>query len=146
MAEMYAVSKEQLTDIADAIRLKRDITTPLKVEDMPLEIGLIESGGRKLVHESSFELNDDFTKVAQTDVYVGRDASMFQEILENPNSLFVISFVVSGGDVIFEENSETFCIRYRDGLLRGGSHLMFFFGWNLHITRMDRNLGWNIRC
>lgn len=46
MAEkLYTVKESDLVNIADAIRLKRDTTTPIKVEDMPLEIGLIEGGG-----------------------------------------------------------------------------------------------------
>lgn len=36
---------DKLTDIADAIRLKRDITTPLSLEDMALQVSLIEGGG-----------------------------------------------------------------------------------------------------
>lgn len=44
MAELTAVPTQLLTDIADKIREKRDITTPIKVEDMPMQIGLIEGG------------------------------------------------------------------------------------------------------
>lgn len=59
MAEMYAVKKEQLTDIADAIRLKRDITDSLSVDDMPLQIGLIDGGGEggilKKIGDFTFE-------------------------------------------------------------------------------------------
>ncbi len=36
---------EKLTDIADAIRLKRDIVTPLSLEDMALQVSLIDGGG-----------------------------------------------------------------------------------------------------
>lgn len=41
----YFIEGETLTDIADAIRLKRDIVTEINPEDMPMEIGLIASGG-----------------------------------------------------------------------------------------------------
>lgn len=44
MSEMYAVPAEKLEDIAAAIRRKRDITTPLTVDEMPLQIGLIDGG------------------------------------------------------------------------------------------------------
>ena len=56
MSEMYAVPAEKLEDIADAIRQKRDITTPLTVDDMPLQISLIESGG-----DGMWEKIGDFT-------------------------------------------------------------------------------------
>lgn len=36
---------DKLTDIADAIRLKRDIVTPLSLEDMALQVSLIDGGG-----------------------------------------------------------------------------------------------------
>lgn len=45
MADMYAVTEEQLGNIANAIRLKRDTTVPMTVDDMPLEISLIDGGG-----------------------------------------------------------------------------------------------------
>jgi len=41
----YGVTDTQLTAIADAIRLKRDIVTEMTVDDMPLQIGLIDGGG-----------------------------------------------------------------------------------------------------
>lgn len=45
MAKLYAVSEEELQAIGNAIRTKRDITTPIEVENMPLEISLIDGGG-----------------------------------------------------------------------------------------------------
>lgn len=45
MAEMYAVKKDDLTAIADAIRTKRDITGEIEIPDMAMQIGLIEGGG-----------------------------------------------------------------------------------------------------
>lgn len=45
MAEkLIAVPEQKLTDIADAIRLKRDLAEPIPVEDMAMQIGLIEGG------------------------------------------------------------------------------------------------------
>lgn len=66
MAEMYAVSKEQLTDIADAIRLKRDITDEMTVDDMPMEIGLIDGAE---IEKISFEFEieeDNFSSSAKS--------------------------------------------------------------------------------
>lgn len=46
MAEkLIAVPESLLTDIADAIRLKRDITDMIPVSDMPMQVELIEGGG-----------------------------------------------------------------------------------------------------
>lgn len=42
--DMTAVPTQWLTDIGDAIREKRDIATTIPVPDMPLQIGLIDSG------------------------------------------------------------------------------------------------------
>lgn len=41
----YFIEDTTLTDIADAIRLKRDIVTEINPENMPLEISLIDGGG-----------------------------------------------------------------------------------------------------
>lgn len=41
----YAVDGDKLTAIADAIRLKRDLTTDMTLDEMPLQIGLIGGGG-----------------------------------------------------------------------------------------------------
>lgn len=41
----YAVDGDKLTAIADAIRLKRDITTDMTLDEMPLQINLIDGGG-----------------------------------------------------------------------------------------------------
>lgn len=41
----YFIEGTTLTDIADAIRLKRDIVDEINPEDMPLEISLIDGGG-----------------------------------------------------------------------------------------------------
>lgn len=41
----YFIEDETLHAIADAIRLKRDTVEQINPEDMPMEIGLIESGG-----------------------------------------------------------------------------------------------------
>lgn len=41
----YGVTDTQLTAIANAIRLKRDIITEMEVDDMPLQISLIDTGG-----------------------------------------------------------------------------------------------------
>ena len=45
MADLTAVPTQLLTDIADAIRTKRDITEPIKAQDMAMQIGLIGGGG-----------------------------------------------------------------------------------------------------
>lgn len=42
---MYAVPKEKLDAIVDAINLKRDRVGGMEIDDMPLEIGLIEGSG-----------------------------------------------------------------------------------------------------
>ena len=55
----YAVTDTQLTNIADAIRLKRDTAEEFSVDDMPLAISLIEGGG------GGFELKA--TKAPNTD-------------------------------------------------------------------------------
>lgn len=54
---LYAVPGQKLIDIADQIRLKRDIATLLTVDEMPLQIGLIESGGSDgySIHEVEFD-------------------------------------------------------------------------------------------
>ena len=44
MADMYAVKKETLDNIANAIRTKRDITDGISVDDMAMQIGLISGG------------------------------------------------------------------------------------------------------
>jgi len=41
----YAVPEENLTAIADAIRLKSGSAAPITIEDMPLAISLIDGGG-----------------------------------------------------------------------------------------------------
>lgn len=41
----YAVSGEELHGIAEAIRLKRDITDGIPVADMAMQVGLISGGG-----------------------------------------------------------------------------------------------------
>ncbi len=45
MSDKYIIEGDTLADIADAIRLKRDMATEINPEDMALQIGLIESGG-----------------------------------------------------------------------------------------------------
>lgn len=45
MSQLYTIPDETLTEIADAIRLKRDIADEIAPEDMPLEISLIDGGG-----------------------------------------------------------------------------------------------------
>lgn len=41
----YFIEGDTLTDIADAIRLKRDIATEIATEDMALQVSLIDGGG-----------------------------------------------------------------------------------------------------
>lgn len=41
----YFIEGDTLTDIADAIRLKRDIVTEMTPEDMALQVSLIDGGG-----------------------------------------------------------------------------------------------------
>lgn len=69
MAEMYAVNKDTLTDIADAIRLKRDIVEPIPVDDMAMQIGLIEGGVVQKVFEDTVVLEEDHTTTTQEDLY-----------------------------------------------------------------------------
>lgn len=45
MSDKYIIEGDTLTDIADALRLKRDIVTEITPEDMALQVALIESGG-----------------------------------------------------------------------------------------------------
>lgn len=45
MADLTAVPTQLLTDIADKIREKRDITDSIPVPDMAMQIGLISGGG-----------------------------------------------------------------------------------------------------
>lgn len=42
---IYRIEGETLTDIADAIRLKRDIVSEIPPEDMGMQVGLIDGGG-----------------------------------------------------------------------------------------------------
>lgn len=51
MADMYAVKKETLDNIANAIRTKRDITDGISVDDMAMQIGLISGGGNVMQGE-----------------------------------------------------------------------------------------------
>lgn len=45
MAEMYAVKGDDLTAIADAIRLKNDSSAPIEIPEMANMIRMIEGGG-----------------------------------------------------------------------------------------------------
>ncbi len=104
MADMYAVSEQALTDIADAIRLKRDITTPLTVDDMALEISLIDgggSGGRLVTIEKLVTPETDLTLMSiTTDIPYNldlRDKITIARVLENtseapPNKMREIDF------------------------------------------------------
>lgn len=67
MSDIYRISGDTLTDIADAIRLKRDIATEITPEDMPMEIGLIDGGGGGLapIVDEMFVLPER-TSAAQT--------------------------------------------------------------------------------
>lgn len=51
MADKHIIQAQTLTDIADAIRLKRDIVEEIIPEDMPLQIGLIPTGGGSTVKD-----------------------------------------------------------------------------------------------
>lgn len=54
----YAVPEDKLTAIADAIRLKRDLTTDMTLDDMALQIGLIDGGGGDVkVEQGTFTLD-----------------------------------------------------------------------------------------
>jgi hypothetical protein len=45
MGNVYLIQEETLTDIADAIREKKDSTDSIAVKDMATEIESIEAGG-----------------------------------------------------------------------------------------------------
>lgn len=53
--QKYLVTETQLTNIATAIRLQRDSTAMIEVDDMPMEIGLIDKDAFKLTECSTFE-------------------------------------------------------------------------------------------
>lgn len=63
MGEKYLVEAEKLTDIADAIRLKTDSTTPMTLDDMPLQISLIEGEGFESLFVSQCVATDSKTLV-----------------------------------------------------------------------------------
>ncbi len=79
----YFIEDETLTDIADAIRLKRDIVTEITPEDMPLQVALIESGGggatigRTLVvaNDSTFDADIKLCDLTADEVQRVRDGT-----------------------------------------------------------------------
>lgn len=65
--KLIAVPESLLTDIGDAIRTKRDITTPIPVPDMAMQIGLIEGGGSPktlLAMNDAFELTQSSLSIS----------------------------------------------------------------------------------
>lgn len=64
----YTVDSDRITAIADAIRLKRDIVDEMTLDDMPMQIGLIDSGsGGVLTGTVTPEANAQFTIDVGTD-------------------------------------------------------------------------------
>lgn len=89
MSDMYAVPKEKLDAIADAINLKRDTVGGMEIDDMPLQIGLIEGGGEpEIVYEYIYEN-------PSTETTNGKTTSVF------PDAPSVRDF--SNGDVLIYE-------------------------------------------
>lgn len=70
----YAVPEENLTAIADAIRLKSDSAAPITVEDMPLAISLIDGGGGASAFDVTFS---DSTNIVQIPQLVGHENFVF---------------------------------------------------------------------
>lgn len=61
---MYAVNGDILSDIADAIRQKRDIADAIPVADMAMQIGLIAGGGGLKFASGDFTLTADSSNVS----------------------------------------------------------------------------------
>ena len=57
---LYTIENETLFWIANAIRNKRDITTPIKPEDMAMQISLIKSGGGNFA-SGDYEVTEAFS-------------------------------------------------------------------------------------
>ena len=74
MADMYAVKKETLDNIAQAIRLKRDITDGISVDDMAMQIGLISGGTEFDSVEFDYELAEDITSTSTIALIDGIDS------------------------------------------------------------------------
>lgn len=92
----YTVDSDRIKDIADAIRLKRDITDEMTLEDMPMQIGLIEGGGSDIDGTIIIKTATIEKTVESADILVPFQIPNF-----NPEKIITL-FVIRKG---FEEES-----------------------------------------
>lgn len=94
--QKYLVTETQLTNIANAIRLQRDSTAMIEVDDMPMEIGLIDKDAFKITECTTFEgdvIADKYLESGAERAYTGWSISPYFNIF----GAKVITFSYSNG-------------------------------------------------
>lgn len=128
----YAVPEDKLTAIADAIRLKRDTTTDMTLDDMALQIGLISGGGSTL--PLTLELIGEETKYLEE--YANNTTTQntdFDIDIQNSDYGFIIITITCDGQLTGLSNewggiSIAFGGRYANGNFSGSGHAITYQG------------------